>query len=130
VTIPFWSVLFIILIPFALALINDYVRYREFGVFDNNHPRQQTAQLTGTGARIWAAQENAWEALMIFVPSVLIAHAVGADASESATAAIVFCGARVMHSIFYICNFAMLRSLSYLVALGCCLWLFWLSATA
>ena len=75
-TIPFWSVLFIILIPFALALINDYVRYREFGVFDNNHPRQQTAQLTGTGARIWAAQENAWEALMIFVPPVLIAHAV------------------------------------------------------
>ncbi len=111
-TIPLWSVLFVILIPFVLALINDYMRYKEFGVFDNEHPREQTAKLTGTGARLWAAQQNAWEALIMFAPSVLIAHSLGADAHESAYAAIIFCAARIMHSICYVFNFATLRSLS------------------
>jgi len=129
-TIPFWSVLFIILIPFVLALVNDYLRLKEFGEFDNQHPREQTAKLTGLGARVWAAQQNAWEALVMFVPCVLIAHLAGADPGGSATAAIVFCAARVLHAAFYISNLGTPRSLSYFVALGCCLWLFRLAAGA
>jgi len=129
-TTPFWSVLFVILIPFVLALSADYLRVKEFGDFDNEHPREQTARLTGVGARVWAAQQNAWEALIMFAPCVVIAHLAGADPGRSATAAIVFCVARVLHAAFYISNLSTLRSLSYFVALGCCLWLFWLSATA
>ena len=127
-TIPLWSVLFIILIPFGLALVSDYIRFKEFGVFDNEHPREQVAKLTGVGARTWAAQQNSWEALIMFVPSVLIAHIVGADPIQSAYAAIFFCIARVTHSICYIFNLSTIRSLSYFVALGCCLWFFWLSS--
>ena len=129
-TIPFWSVLFIILIPFFLALFNDYLRVREFGEFDNNNPREQTANLTGLGARVWAAQQNSWEALVMFAPSVLIANIAGADPVQSTYAAVVFCVARVSHSAFYIFNIGTLRSISYFVALGCCLRLFWLAGNA
>ena len=127
-TTPFWSILFVILIPFFLALFNDYLRYKEFGEFDNNHPREQTAKLTGLGARVWAAQQNSWEALIMYSPSVLIAHLVGADPLQSTYAAVVFCVARVVHSACYILNWGALRSISYFVALGCCLRFFWLAA--
>ena len=129
-TTPFWCILFVLLIPFVLALAGDVFRIKEFGTYDNVHPRDQSASLTGMGARAWAAQQNAWEALAMFVPSVLIAHLAGADPSSSATASIVFCFARVLHAVFYLSKLSTLRSLSYFVALGCCLWLFWLSAGA
>ena len=129
-TTPFWTVLIAILIPFFLALLNDLLRFRQFGVFDNNHPREQTAKLTGLGARVWAAQQNAWEALIMYIPSVLIAHIAGADPVQSTYAAIVFCIARISHSTFYLLDFSTLRSASYFVALACCLRFFWLAANA
>ena len=127
-TIPFWTLLVAILIPFVLAMLGDYARYREFGILDNAHPREQSARLTGPGARLWAAQQNAWEALALFAPSVFVAHLAAADAHQSAWLAIVFCLARMAHPVFYVLNRSTLRSISYLVALGCCLWLFWLAA--
>lgn len=129
-TIPFWSILFAILMPIFLASVSDYMRYKQFGSYDNADPREQSANLIGAGARAWAAQQNAWEALMMFAPAVLIAHIVGADAQQSTYAAITFCVARVLHAAFYLFNLSSLRSLSYMVALGSCLWLFWLSANA
>ena len=126
-TIPLWGLLFLIVIPFLLAGLNDVIRYKELGSFDNNYPREQTAKLTGLGARVWSAQLNAWEALAIYTPAVLVAHVVGADPAMSAKAAIAYCAARVFHAAFYLLNIATLRSLSYFVALGCVFWLFWLS---
>jgi len=118
----------IILIPFFLALFGDLLRLKAFETFDNHNPRQQTLELSGLGTRVWSAQQNAWEALAMYVPSVLVAHIVGADPQQSTYAAIVFCAARVVHASCYIFNFATLRSLSYFIALGCCVRLFWLAA--
>ncbi len=129
-TIPFWSVLFAILMPNILAFVSEYMRYKRFDVYDNQHPREQSAQLTGTGARMWAAQQNAWEALMMFAPAVVIAHLLGADAQLSAYAALLFCMARILHAVFYYLNWSTARSLIHTVALGSCLWLFYLSANA
>ncbi len=129
-TIPLWGILLLILIPFFLALLSDYLRIKELGKFDNNYPREQTAQLTGLGSRVCAAQQNAWEALIMYTPSVLVAHLVGADAQQSAYAAILFCIARVIHSCSYLFNLATVRSVSFFVALGSCLWLFWLAGSA
>ena len=128
-TIPLWGILFLILITFSLAALGDYLRFRELGDFDNNYPRDQTAKLTGIGARVWAAQQNSWEALIMYVPSVLVAHIVGADPALSGYAALVFCAARVVHAGCYLANIATIRSASYFVALGCCVWLFWLSGS-
>lgn len=127
-TVPFWCVLFVLVVPFVLSLVNDIMRLREFGRYENNYPREQSASLSGVGARIWAAQQNAWEALAMFAPSVIIADLAGADALLSTYAALLFCVARVLHALFYALNWSTLRSSIYFVALGSCFWLFWLAA--
>ena len=129
-TIPLWGILFLFLVTFCLAALGDILRVREFGKFDNRYPREQTSKLTGLGSRVWAAQQNSWEAIIIYSPSVIVAHQVGADPVNSVYAAVIFCAARIFHALFYIINLGTLRSVSYFVAFGCCLWLFWLSGNA
>jgi len=129
-TIPFWAIVFAIVMPNLLAFTSEYMRFKQFDAYDNQHPREQSAKLTGAGARMWAAQQNAWEALMMFAPSVLIAHTLGANAQHSAYAALLFCVARILHAICYYFNWSTTRSLIHMVALGSCFWLFYLAATA
>ena len=127
-TTPFWCVLVAILLPYALTGVAAYFKQQQFGTIDNRQPRDQAAALEGAGARAYAAQQNAWEALQVFGLSVVVAHLAGADPGASATASIVFIVARVLHGVCYVADLASLRSLSFLVATGCCLWLFWLAA--
>lgn len=129
-TIPFWCLLIAVLIPYVLAFTAAYHKSRQFGSVDNNQPRAQGAALTGTGARVWAAQQNAWEALAVFTAAVLVAHFAGADPRLSAIAAELFIVARILHAIFYATDLATLRSLAFMVAFGSCLWLFWLAISA
>ena len=82
------------------------------------------------GARVVAAQQNAWEALAIFSAAVVIAHLAGADARLSGIAAGIFVATRVAHPILYIADFATARSGVFTVGLGCCVWLFALAARA
>jgi uncharacterized MAPEG superfamily protein len=127
-TTPFWCVLVAILLPYVLTGVAAYFKQQQFGTIDNRQPRDQAAALEGAGARAYAAQQNAWEALQVFGLSVVVAHLAGADPGASATASIVFIVARVLHGVSYVADLASLRSLSFLVATGCCLWLFWLAA--
>lgn len=129
-TTPFWCLLIAILLPYVLSTTGGYFRVRQFGTLDNKNPRAQQAALQGVGARVQAAQQNAWEALPVFTAAVLVAHAAGADAHRAAIAAIVFVVARVLHPIFYVTNLDALRSLSFLVGIGSCVWLFVLAAQA
>src|SRR5690606_41276778 len=74
------SVLFVVaMMPIVVAWISGYYRKKQFGRFDNEHPRLQQSQLTGVGARAVAAQANCWESLQTFAVVVLIAVAVGVD---------------------------------------------------
>lgn len=129
-TTPFWCVLVAIGIPYVLSAAGGYFRTRQFGSLDNNHPRAQAAALEGVGARAYAAQQNAWEALPVFGLSVVIASLAGADPASSSLASLVFVAARVLHAVFYLADLAPLRSLSFIVGLGCCVWLFRLAAIA
>ena len=129
-TIPFWCLLIAVLIPYVLAFTAAYHKTQQFGSVDNNQPRVQGAALTGTGARVWAAQQNAWEALAVFTAAVGVAHFAGADPGRSALAAELFIVARILHAIFYATDLATLRSLAFMVAFGSCLWLFWLAIAA
>ena len=123
-TVPFWCLLIAALIPIILAWVGGYYRQRQLGSVDNKHPRQQTLLLEGAGARVVAAQQNAWEALIIFTGAVLVAHVSGATGSLASIAALVFIAARILHAGFYIANLDVLRSLSFLVSLGCSIWLY------
>ncbi|MFT6592409.1 MAG: putative MAPEG superfamily protein [Zhongshania sp.] len=110
------------------AWVCGYFRGKQFGNVDNKHPRAQYAQLEGAGARAYAAQQNAWEALPVFTAAVVIAHLAGVDPAKSAIAAEVFITARILYPIFYIANKDMLRSLVFIVGLGACIALFVMAA--
>ena len=129
-TTPFWCLLVAVLIPYVLAMTGGYFKMRQLGSVDNKDPRAQAAALEGAGARAWAAQQNAWEALPVFASAVFIAHLAGADPGRSATAALVFVVARVLHPVAYIANVDVARSLVFLVGFGSCIWLFALAAQA
>ena len=118
------------LIPFPLAWVGAYYRVKQFGSLDNKHPRIQGAALEGAGARAWAAQQNAWEALPVFASAVFVAHLAGADPQSSANAALLFLAARFLHPVAYIANVDVARSLIFLVGIGSCVWLFVLAARA
>ena len=127
-TTPFWCLVVAILIPQVLAFVGDYFRKQQLGSIDNRHPRAQAADLEGAGARAYAAQANAWEALPVFAICVFIAHLVGADPGASAQAGVGFIVARVLHAVFYIADLSTLRSTVFVVGPGFCGWLLGLAA--
>ena len=123
-TTPFWCLFAIVVLPFILAGVGGYHRGKQFGSADNNDPRTQAANLEGTGARAYAAQANAWEALPMFTAAVFVAHLAGVPESEAAPFAITFVVMRILHAIFYIQGLATLRSLSFLIGFVCVIALF------
>ena len=129
-TTPFWCLAIGCLIPYVLAGTGGYLRGKQFGSLDNKNPRKQQAEATGAAARAVAAQANAWEALALFAPAVLVAHLAGADAGLSATFSLVWLAARVLHPIAYLADQDVLRSLTFLGGFICVVALFWLAAAA
>lgn len=129
-TTPFWCLLVAVLIPYVLSFTGAWFRQRQLGSIDNHHPRQQAMQLTGAGARCYAAQQNAWEALAVFTAAVTAAHLAGADAGSSALAAQVFIAARIVHAVAYIADRDALRGLAFVGGMACCITLFVLAARA
>lgn len=129
-TIPFWCLVVCCFLPYAIAGTTGYFKSKQFGTVDNNNPRAQTALLEGTGARLNAAQQNAWEALTVFAVAVFVAHLAGADPEKSSIAAGVFVATRLLHPILYVADLATARSAVFMVGLGCNLWLFVLAARA
>ena len=71
-----------------------------------------------------AAQSNAWEALAVFAPAVLVNHLGGGDPGTAATVSCVWIGARIVHAGAYLSDVAPLRSLAFLVATVCAVTLF------
>lgn len=123
-TIPFWCLLIVLIIPYVLAGVAGYFKTTQLGTLDNNNPRQQSAALTGAGARVFAAQQNAWEAMAVFTAAVLVAHFAGAEAQMSANLAMAFVAFRILHAVAYIADWATLRSLLFVGALASAIWLF------
>lgn len=129
-TTPLWCLAIVAVLPLLLAFSTVPLRIQELNRFDNNHPRNQYAQLTGLGHRIWAAQQNAWESLGLFSAVVLINHLGGGDAAQSAIAAQVYLGTRILHPILYAMDMATLRSIVFVIGGGCCVYLVALAAQA
>ena len=115
-------------LPIFMAWTGVYFRIKQFGRFDNYHPRQQQAALEGTGARVQAAQANAWESLIVFTMVCFIAYASGLDLNRLDGVALLYLATRVLHPILYIANLAWWRSVVYAVGMGCCLYIVFLAA--
>ena len=127
-TTPFICLLIIMFLPLVLAGTGGYFRSRSPEGLDNRNPRAQVAGLEGPGARAYAAQNNAWEAIALFTPAVLVSHLLGADPGAAAMLAMTFVGFRVAHGLCYLADLATLRSLCFVGGLVCAIWLFLLGA--
>ena len=123
-TIPFWCVLIVILLPLPLAFIGGYFRGKAFGTADNKNPRAQAAKLEGPGARAYAAQANAWEAAILFPATILTTHAAGLSAEEATPWAIAFVAFRILHGIFYVQDIDKARSGAFMGGMVCIIALF------
>ena len=113
-----------VLIPSVLAVFGTFSRMRQFGAIDNKDPRGQSAKLEGVGARAVAAQQNAWEALAVFIAGVVAFSVQGGDPEAASTLALVWVVARIGHALCYLANLDVLRSLIYFVGLVAALALF------
>lgn len=129
-TTALWCLVFLAFLPYILAGIGTYLRVRELGRLDNHNPRRQWQDVQGIGARVYAAQQNAWESLAFFIVAVVVTHLAGADPQGTATGALVFTASRVAHPILYAADFANARSLVFLVGFGAWWYLVWLAASA
>ncbi|MDN7671468.1 MAPEG family protein [Burkholderia oklahomensis] len=92
--------------------------------YDNRAPRQYLAQLEGWRARAFAAHQNSWEALALFTAALVVAWHNGANVQRVDQLAIVFVASRVVYGVFYLLNWATLRSLVWTVGFACVVWLF------
>ena len=91
-------------IPVALAMSKEPKGY------DNNHPRAQQALLTGFGERAVAAHQNSFESLIIFLAAALTALASQHVTPAIEGLAIFYLITRVIYHLFYLLNWAALRS--------------------
>lgn len=108
------------------------VRYvkRDLGSIGIDAPREQTAKLAGAGARARDAQQNAWEALIVFGVANGAALAAGVEPSGNwALAAPLWVAARVLHGAFYVAGMAPWRGLSFAIGLAMSLWIFGMALT-
>ena len=92
--------------------------------YDNRHPRDQQARLTGWGARALAAHQNGFEITPVFAAAVITAHLFQADPWWSAFWAGLFVGSRVLYIVLYLRDINLLRSAVWTVGLVCCVALF------
>ena len=123
-TTPFLCLAIACLLPYVWAPFQIPSRRVQFGTVDNKLPRIQQAQLHGRGARALGAHQNAFEALAIFAPAVLVAHLANADAAWSARLAVAFLICRVLHGIFYLSDLDLARSFVFTVGFACVVGLF------
>ena len=121
--LPYYCLFIAIILPYLTAGASVYYRIAQQGSVNNKQPRAQAAQLEGAGARIVAAQHNAWEALVVFAVAIYIATVAGVEPQTINQASMVFVGARIVYPLFYVADIAVLRSLSFAVGLGSCLYL-------
>jgi uncharacterized MAPEG superfamily protein len=127
---PLWCLVIVALLPYLLAGLGGYFRTRQFGVIDNQEPRTQYLRLTGAGARVWAAQLNAWEALGLFTAAVVVTGMAHADPGKVTLASLIFVVTRVLQPILYLAGLATLRSIDFIIGLLCCIYMFVLAARA
>ena len=122
----------IILICWLVAAILPYVwagasvpfRNAQFGRVELGQPRVQAEQLQDGGARAWGAQQNAWEALIVFSVANAAGFAAGLEpAGTWSTLACVWVAARIGHGIFYIADLAPLRVAAFVTGVVCSVWI-------
>ena len=82
--------------------------------YNNAAPRPQLEQSTGYRKRAYWAQLNAFEAFPPFAAAVIVAQLQHVAPLTLDKIALGFIGVRILHGIFYLLDWAALRSLAWL----------------
>lgn len=112
-TVAYWCVLLAALLPYVCAMLaksGGFGKPRSQGGYDNNDPRGWLARQTGWHARANAAQANSFEALPLFIGSVIIAHQLGAPQTQVDILALLFVTLRIIYIAMYVAGLPMIRS--------------------
>ncbi len=94
---------------------------RKDGKYDNNHPREWAANLTGWQRRAIAAHSNGFEILPLFVGAVIFAHLAQADQARVDLLAMAFVALRVVYTGTYLMNWGALRTLVWSAGVAVCI---------
>ena len=124
-TIAYWCVLAAGLLPYLAITIAKWDRTYLRG---NAAPREWEAKHQGKQARAHAAHRNSFEAFPLFAAGVLIAAACKASQASVDGIAIGFIIARLTYIACYVGNLATLRSLVWMVGMGCSVALYFVAA--
>ncbi|WP_085580756.1 MULTISPECIES: MAPEG family protein [unclassified Pseudomonas] len=116
-TVALWCVLIAIFLPYLCTAVAKAVGgYR---MSDNHDPRDFLESLNGLARRAHAAQLNSFEVTPAFVAAVIVAHLVGtAELVTVNVLAVLFITSRLLYIICYLADWAVLRSLVWLVGMG------------
>ncbi len=122
-TIAYWCVLAACLLPYI------FVGLAKSGCksYNNHSPRESVEKLKGWHKRAYWAHLNLFEGFPAFAVAVLIAHQSHAVQANIDNIALAFVSLRVAYGVFYIIDKASLRSLVWLLGLGCVVSLFFIS---
>ncbi len=126
-TTAFWCVLVAGLLPYVAIGIAKWDRSY---LAHNNQPREWEATLSGMPARAHAAHLNAFEAFPLFAAGVVIASLAKAAPGTIDNIAMLFVAARIAYLVAYLADTDKLRSLVWMVGLGCSVALFVVAAKA
>lgn len=112
----YWCIFIAAILPYVWTVIGKSAAKG----YDNRDPRGWIAKQTHPRVqRGNAAHLNAFEAFAPFAAGVLMSQTAGVDPGRITTLALVFIVCRILHGVFYLTNAHALRSLSWLVGIGC-----------
>lgn len=119
-TIGYWCVFAAAIFPYVFTLMAKLGGRR----YNNFSPRDFLEKQEGYRKRAHWVQLNSFEAFPAFAAAVIIAHQTGVAQSTIDYLAIAFIILRVIYGIAYLTNKAQLRSLVWLLGIGCVVALF------
>lgn len=125
-TIALWTILIAIFMPWILTIIAKTPAARQ-GKYNNKAPRTFLNELEGFGQRANWAQQNSFEVLPGYVAAVIVAHWAGANQTILDGLAVIFIISRILFAIFYLKDWATLRSLGWTVGIACIVGMFVIS---
>jgi uncharacterized MAPEG superfamily protein len=127
-TLTLWTLPIASLLPYVWFTLANVLRKQEFGELDNHHPRLQQARQTQRGARAHAASANAFEALAVYAPAVLVAHLFAPGSTRAPLLAAGWVTLRILHGLFYVSDKPGARTACFAFASLCSLALYLVAA--
>jgi uncharacterized MAPEG superfamily protein len=114
------------LLPYLAKIPVAMFMAKQPGGYDNNYPRTQGTQLTGIGARAYAAHQNSFESLVVFSAAVLAALVTQHLTQTIQYLAVAHIISRTIYHFMYLADMAGLRSLIWGIGYMCSLVIIWL----